>query len=41
MIKTIIKTILLLPLWCIGWILFGVLFIDGWLIDFIEGDNAK
>lgn len=39
MIKSILRTILLFPLWCIGWVLFGVLFIDGWLIDFIEGEG--
>lgn len=39
MIKTILRKTLMAPLWCIGWILFGILYVFAWIIEFIEDDK--
>lgn len=41
MIKAILRKILVLPLWCIGWFIFGVLYVLSWIIELIEEDGTK
>ena len=38
-IRLILRTILYVPLYCLGWILFGVLYVEAWLLDFISEDK--
>ena len=37
--RVTIKMILLVPLYCIGYVTFGLLYLLGWLVEFIEGEE--
>ena len=41
LIRVTIKMILLVPLYCIGWVMFGLLYLSGWLVDFIEEEAEE
>lgn len=38
-VKLVLRVILCVPLWCLGYILFGALYLEGWLIEVIWDDK--